>query len=75
MIPDLSFVLGLAFSSAIFARTAALRRNRHVALWGVICFCCPIALFVVWSMDRLPPRQELPRSPQATQTQTLSASI
>jgi hypothetical protein len=58
--PSLSFVLGLAVSAAVLARTAAARRNRHVALWGVICFCCPIALLVIWSMDRLPPRQELP---------------
>jgi hypothetical protein len=33
MIRDLSFVLGLAFSSAIFARTAALRRSRHAEPW------------------------------------------
>ena len=55
--PNLGFFLGLAVSCAVLARTAASRRNRNVPLWGVICFCCPIALFVIWSMDRLPPRQ------------------
>lgn len=69
MTPDLGFVLGLAVTAAVLARTAAQRRNRHVALWGVICFCCPIALFVIWSMDRLQPRQELP----ATSGQDVSA--
>jgi hypothetical protein len=60
MTPSLSFVLGLAVTAATLARAAARRRNRHVALWGVICFCCPIALLVIWSMNWLPPRQELP---------------
>jgi hypothetical protein len=72
--PSLTFVLGLAVSCAVLARTAAERRNRHVALWGVICFCCPIALFVIWSMDRLPPRQELPPAVNGTASQNLPVS-
>jgi hypothetical protein len=72
--PSFSFILGLAVSSAVLARTAAARRNRHVALWGVICFCCPIALFVIWSMDRLPPRQELPPTVNGSASQNVSVS-
>jgi hypothetical protein len=74
MTPDLGFVLGLAFASAILARTAAGKRNRNVALWGVICFCCPIALVVIWSLDRLPPRQELPPTMNGTASQNLPVS-
>jgi hypothetical protein len=70
MTPDLGFVLGLAAASAVLARTAAAKRNRHVALWGVICFCCPIALLVIWSLDRLPPRLERPATVPATAGQT-----
>ena len=72
MTPDLSFVLGLACACAIFARTAARKRNRHVALWGAICFCCPIALLVIWSMDRLPPRQQMLPTPQGASSQDLT---
>ena len=60
MMQDLGFLLGVAVSAAVLARTAAERRNRHVALWGVICFCFPIALLVIWSMDALPPREARP---------------
>jgi hypothetical protein len=72
--PSLSFVLGLAVSCAVLARTAAGKRNRNVPLWGVICFCCPIALFVIWSMDRLPPRQELPPTVNRPASQHLPVS-
>ncbi len=75
MTPDLGFVLGLAFAAAILARTAARRRNRHIALWGVICFCCPIALLVIWSMDRLAPRQELPATPRGAVTEDRSVHL
>jgi hypothetical protein len=62
MTTNLGFLLGLAVSAAVLARTAAERRNRHVALWGAICFCFPVALLVIWSMNPLPPRQSAPVS-------------
>jgi hypothetical protein len=57
---NLTFLLGLAVSCAVLGRAAAAKRNRHVALWGVVCFCFPITLLVIWSLSSLPPRQELP---------------
>jgi hypothetical protein len=58
--PNIGFALGLAVSAATLGRTAAERRNRHVAMWGVLCFCCPLLLLVIWSLKWLPPRMPMP---------------
>ena len=52
----LTFLLGVAVFAGTLAREAAKNRNRHVALWGVICFLAPIALVIIWTLPKLPPR-------------------
>ncbi len=74
MNPDLGFLLGLAAAAGSLAHTAARNRNRNAALWGVVCFCSPIALFVIWSLGSLPPRQELPPAPRGAARQDLPVS-
>jgi hypothetical protein len=54
---EIGTIIGIAVSAACLAHTAAQRRNREAGVWAVLCFLCPLALLVIWSLDYREPPQ------------------